>query len=193
MRQPVASILLLADAALSDASVPSAVRASLGQIRAEAEWLGDLLQNVLEPYGARAAAGEAQDLIRIASGVVTAAQATYPGDLRLQWREGDMSVAGSAIDLRRAIANLVSNATRAAGPDGTVVIELRRADDQVLLTVDDDGPGFGLIRRGNGIGLQAATQCLKGHGGHIEHSRSRMGGTRATLMLWAQDPDRREG
>jgi signal transduction histidine kinase len=188
MRQPVASILLLADAALSDASAPSAVRASLGQIRAEAEWLGDLLQNVLESRGARAAAGEAQDLIRITSGVVTAAQATYPGHLRLQWREGDMSVAGSAIDLRRAITNLVSNATRAAGPGGTVVIELRRVDDRVLLTVDDDGPGFGLIRRGNGIGLQAAAQCLERHGGHIEHRRSPMGGTRATLMLWARGP-----
>ena len=188
MRQPVASILILADAALSEASIPSPVRASLGHVREQAEWLGDLLQDVLEPDGASTADGKAHDLTRIASDAVQAAQATYRGDLHLQWSTGDMSVLGSAIDLRRAIGNVVSNATRAAGPDGTVVVELDSAGDHVLLSVDDDGPGFGLIRREIGLGLRAAARGLKSYGGRIEFGRSRTGGTRVVLVLRALAP-----
>lgn len=187
MRQPVASILMLADAALADDSIPPVVRVSLGQVREEAEWLGDLLQHLLQPYRTETANGQAHDLTRVAADVVAAAQATYGGDLRLQSSGGNLSVLGRPLELRRAIANLVSNATRAAGPQGQVVVELWRAGDHVLLAVDDNGPGFGLIRRGIGLGLRAATRSLASCGGRIEFPRSRLGGTRAVLVLDAAD------
>lgn len=98
-----------------------------------------------------------------------------------------MCVFGNWIELRRAIANLLSNATRAAGPDGKVVVELRRAADRVLLTVDDSGPGFGLIRRGVGLGLQAVARGLESYEGGLEYGRSQMGGVRAILALRAAD------
>lgn len=189
MRQPVASIMVLADAALTEASVPSVVHARLDQIREQAEWLGDLLQHLLEPNGAKTVNGKSHDLTRIASDVVQSEQATYLGDLRLQWSGGNVNVRGNAIELRRAIANLLNNATRAAGPDGRVVVEVHRAGNHVLLTVDDSGPGFGLIRRGVGLGLRAVTRCLKSCGGRIEYSRSRMGGTCATLVLHPSTAD----
>ena len=187
MRQPVASIIVLADAALSEDSIPSAVRVRLGQVREQAEWLGDLLQHLLEPHHVRTADGKSHDLTRLVSEAVQMERATYGGDLRLQWSGGDMRVRGNAIELRRAIANLLSNATRAAGRDGRVVVELHGIDDHVLLTIDDNGPGFGLIRRGAGLGLRAVARSLKSYGGRIEYSRSRMGGTRAILVLRAVD------
>jgi len=187
MRQPVASILMLADAALTDESVPPVVRVSLGLVRQQAEWLGDLLQHLLEPYRTEIANGQAQDLSRVATEAVAAAQATYQGDLRLQSSGDNLSFLGSPLELRRAIDNLVSNATRAAGPKGQVVVELRRADDHVLLAVDDNGPGFGHIRRGIGLGLRAAGQSLTSCGGRIEFCHSRLGGTRAVLVLRAAD------
>lgn len=187
MRQPVASIIVLADAPLSEGSIPQAVRARLDQVREQAEWLGNLLQHLLEPHSVRTANGKSHDLARLASEVVQAKRATYGGDLHLQWSGGDMRVRGSAIDLRRAIANLLSNATRAAGSDGTVVVELHGLDDHVLLTIDDNGPGFGMIRRGAGLGLRAVARSLKSYGGRIEYSRSRMGGARAVLVLRAID------
>ena len=187
MRQPVASILMLAGAALTDDSIPPVVRVSLGLVQEQAEWLGDLLQHLLEPYLAETANGHAHDLTRVAADAVAAAQATYRGDLRLQSSGGNLSVLGSPLELRRAIANLVSNAIRAAGPKGQVVVELRRAGDHMLLAVDDNGPGFGHIRQGIGIGLRAAGQSLTSCGGRIEFCHSRLGGARAVLVLRAAD------
>jgi signal transduction histidine kinase len=197
MRQPVACILVLAEAALAElalaevalaeAAMPSVASARLGQIREQAEWLGDLLEHLLEPHGTRAANGKSVELTQIASDVVQSEQVTYRGDIRLQWGGGNVSVRGNTIELRRAIANLLNNATRAAGPDGKVVVELQRVEGRVHLTVDDSGPGFGLIRRGIGLGLRAAARSLKSCGGHIEHSRSQLGGARATLVLHAID------
>jgi signal transduction histidine kinase len=185
MRQPVASIIALADAALSQTAVPSSVRGRLGQVRDQAEWLSDLLQHLVEPPAAGAAGGEACDLVSLASDVVQIERATYTGDLVLQWSGGDMCVVGNSVELRRAIDNLLSNATRAAGPDGKVAIELHHAADRVLLTIDDSGPGFGLIRRGVGLGLQAVARGLTTYGGGLEYIQSPLGGVRAILALRA--------
>jgi signal transduction histidine kinase len=187
MRQPVASIIALADAALSHAAVPSSVRGRLGQVRDQAEWLGDLLQHLVEPPEPKMEEGETCGLLGLASDVVQIETVTYAGDLALQWGGDDVYVLGNSVELRRAIANLVSNATRAAGPDGKVVVELRRDVGRVLLTVDDSGPGFGRIRRGVGIGLQAVARGLKTYGGSLEYSQSPLGGVRAILTLRAAD------
>lgn len=98
-----------------------------------------------------------------------------------------MYVAGDEVELRRAIANLLSNATRAAGPGGKVLVQLRRPAEHVLLTVDDSGPGFGLIHRGFGLGLLSLAHGLESYGGRLEYSRSQLGGVRATLTLRASD------
>ena len=187
MRQPLASILMLAGAALTDDSIPPVVRVSLGLVQEQAEWLGDLLQHLLEPYRTETANGHAHDLTRVAADAVAAAQATYQGDLRLQSSGDNLSFLGSPLEVRRAIANLVSNAVRAAGPKGQVVVELHRAGDHVLLAVDDNGPGFGLISRGIGLGLRAVARSLTSCGGRIEFCHSRLGGARAVLVLRAAD------
>jgi C4-dicarboxylate-specific signal transduction histidine kinase len=187
MRQPVASIIALAEAALSHAAVPMSVRSRLGQVMEQAEWLGDLLQHLVEQPGGRTEDEKSHDLIRLASEVVQTEMATYTGDLVLQWSEGHMRVLGNWIELRRTIANLLSNATRAAGSDGKVLVELNRAADRILLTVDDSGPGFGMIRRGVGLGLQVVARGLTSYEGDLEYSRSQMGGVRAILVLRVAD------
>jgi signal transduction histidine kinase len=187
MRQPVATILALTEAALSNDGIPSGVRLRLGQVMEQAEWLGELLRNLIEPAVAGAAQSEFLDLVRLARDVVQIEMATYPGDLALQWGGGNMCVAGNGVELRRAIINLLSNATRAAGPGGKVAVRVRRAAGRVLLTVDDSGPGFGLIRRDVGLGLLAVAHGLASYGGSLEFSRSRMGGVRAVLALRAAD------
>jgi hypothetical protein len=47
MRQPTASVLALAGAALSEPGIPGTVRASLEQIIHEAEQLADMIQDWL--------------------------------------------------------------------------------------------------------------------------------------------------
>jgi signal transduction histidine kinase len=162
MRQPVATIIALTEAALSNDGIPLGVRRRLGQVMEQAEWLGELLRQLIEPAADGAAEGEFLDLVRLARDVVQIEMATYPGDLALQWGGGNMCVAGNGVELRRAITNLLSNATRAAGPEGTVAVQVRRAAGRVLLTVDDSGPGFGLIHRDVGLGLLAVAHGLAG-------------------------------
>ena len=137
MRQPVATIIALAEAALSNDEIPLGVRRRLGQVMNQAEWLGEMLRHLIEPAanGAvnGAAEGEFLDLVRLARDVVQIEMATYPGDLALQWDGGNMCVAGNGVELRRAITNLLRNATRAAGPEGKVAVQVRRAAGRVLL------------------------------------------------------------
>ena len=47
MRQPVAGVLALAGAALSEPALPGTVRARLEQIVQQAEWLADMIQDRL--------------------------------------------------------------------------------------------------------------------------------------------------
>jgi hypothetical protein len=48
MRQPVAGVLALAEAALTEPGVPRRVRVCLEQIVQEAEWLAETIQNWLQ-------------------------------------------------------------------------------------------------------------------------------------------------
>jgi signal transduction histidine kinase len=187
MRQPVATIIALAEAALSNDEIPLGVRRRLGQVMDQAEWLGAMLRHLIEPAATGTAEGEFLDLVHLSCDVVQIEKVTYPGDLALQWGDGDMCVAGNGVELRRAITNLLSNATRAAGPEGKVAVQVRRAAGRVLLTVDDSGPGFGLIQRDVGLGLLAVAHGLGSYGGSLEFGRSQMGGVRAVLALRAAD------
>ena len=187
MRQPVATIMALAEAALSNDGIPLGVRRCLDQVMNQAEWLGEMLRHLIEPAAAGAAEGEFLDLARLACDMVQIEMAAYPGDLALQWDGGNMCVAGNGVELRRAISNLLSNATRAAGPEGKVAVQVRRVAGRVLLTVDDSGPGFGLIQRDFGLGLLAVAHGLASYGGSLEFGRSQLGGVQAALALRAAD------
>jgi hypothetical protein len=48
MRQPIAGVLALAEAALTEPGVPRRVRVCLEQIVREAEWLAETIQNWLQ-------------------------------------------------------------------------------------------------------------------------------------------------
>ena len=85
--------------------------------------------------------------------------------------------------LRRMTANLLENAIRAAGSSGTVTIDVSRRGSRMLLAVEDDGPGFGWLAEGRGLGLSAvarqAVQCR----GRLECGRGSLGGARVRLWL----------
>ncbi len=153
----------------------------------EFDHLYEICHDMRQPVAPKMEESATYDLIHLASDVVQIETVTYAGDLVLQWGGDDVYVLGNSVELRRAIANLVSNATRAAGPDGKVVVELRRDADRVLLTVDDSGPGFGLIRPGFGLGLQAVAHGLNTYGGSLEYNQSPLGGVQAVLALRAAD------
>jgi signal transduction histidine kinase len=53
----------------------------------------------------------------------------------------------------------------------------------MLLAVEDDGPGFGLIPGGSGLGLSAVAREAIEYNGRLECGRGGLGGARVSLLL----------
>jgi len=99
----------------------------------------------------------------------------------------DAGIPGNEQQLRIVIDNLLSNAIKFSPDAGSIRISLRKQGDNVLLSVQDSGPGIlpdervrvfepffqgrnvpQSIVRGSGLGLAIAGDYVERHGGRIE-------------------------
>jgi signal transduction histidine kinase len=85
--------------------------------------------------------------------------------------------------LPRAVLNLLSNATRAAGTGGRVEVEVGRRGPEAWVEVRDDGAGFGLIPSGSGLGMAVVESLARSSGGRMEITSGPRPGTRVRLWL----------
>ncbi|MGE0096868.1 MAG: ATP-binding protein [Hydrogenophaga sp.] len=109
-------------------------------------------------------------------------------------------VMAHAEPLRILLANLVDNALKYTPEGGTVDVAWRREGAQVVLVVEDSGPGIsesdrdrvldrfyrvpGTAATGSGLGLAIANAIAQLHGSALELDRSpRLGGLRIGLRL----------
>jgi K+-sensing histidine kinase KdpD len=183
MGQPIATIFTLAAAALTEPGLPQPARVRLEQISGQAAWLADLIQHSLHNGGADVPGACATDLLQVVSEAVAGERVTWPGEIRVTSPAEPVFIAVNFVALRRIVANLLDNATRAAGPSGTVTIEIGRNRRSAMLAIDDTGPGFGKIERGPGLGLAEVSRCIATYGGRLEHQCSTSGGVRFSLWL----------
>lgn len=185
LRTPLANIHLYAETLLLERVVdPAARRAALEMITRETRRLGDMVENVLTT--ARMARAEealtpAPDRIgRLVHEVLDAFQPL----LASRKIEVDVDLLGEDIAnidgdaVRRILVNLLDNAIR-HGPDGQhlrVIVD--HARDEVLLVVEDEGPGIPTSNRervwlpyargesgGSGLGLAVVRHLARLHGG----------------------------
>jgi signal transduction histidine kinase len=108
-------------------------------------------------------------------------------------------VRGDGVALKRLFDNIINNATQFATRVNT---GLENVEENVVVYVDDDGPGIPAAERtavfepfyrleqsrsratgGSGLGLAIAGQIVDAHHGRIEIQRSPMGGARVAIFL----------
>jgi two-component system, OmpR family, sensor histidine kinase QseC len=183
IRQPIAGVLALAGAALAEAGLPEKTRIRLNQIVGLAEWQSDVIGHWLQASEASQPNADHADVVWVVNEAIAAERVTWAGELTLVWPPEPVFALLHPVTLRLMAANLLANATRAAGPSGTVIIEVSRQDKRALLAVEDNGPGFGWLPRGFGLGLSAVARQAVDHQGRLECCRGSLGGGRVSLWL----------
>ena len=110
--------------------------------------------------------------------------------------------------LTQVLRNLLNNARRHAGPNGSIALSAESSDRRLTIRVDDDGPGidpherervFGRFHRaepardrqsgGSGLGLAIARSIIELHGGRIWVEASPLGGARVAFELGDFEPE----
>ena len=104
--------------------------------------------------------------------------------------------------ISRAVSNLVENALRYSGPEGRVALSAEARGRDLVISVDDDGPGvppadrerifdrFARLDRarssdtgGSGLGLAIVRTLVEAGGGSVSCSDSPLGGARFEVRL----------
>ncbi len=102
--------------------------------------------------------------------------------------------------IEQILINLILNAYQALGDQGTLILSGRMERGQILMSVEDDGPGiseadlphlfepfFTTKKNGSGLGLSISLKIAAAHDGKIMVERLTPRGTRFTLQLPLQD------
>lgn len=87
------------------------------------------------------------------------------------------------VQTRRAIANVLDNAARAAGPSGTVRVRVENLPNEALVEVTDDGNGFGRIPSVSGQGMSIVHDAVQSCRGRLEIVSGPGPGTTVRLLL----------
>jgi len=186
LRTPIARMLLSLRPALRADSTTAELRQAAQFTVTQLQELGQLLEKLLQiadlesgmrrtTFSAVDVGTVARDVVDLYSALAEAAGATITLDApRAALVEGDKDLLASAV------ANLIDNALKYAGPQAVVRVRLTANSARAILTVADDGPGIPQDKRGRigqrfyraghagegyGLGLASVIAIVKLHDG----------------------------
>ncbi|MFM2067831.1 MAG: hypothetical protein RLZZ584_2740 [Pseudomonadota bacterium] len=208
LRTPLAGLKGQTEIALAEAHDP-ALRERLGRVHESAVRSAHLVNQLLslarvEPESPLAQAGELVDLLQLARDITAEwVPRAIEAGLDLGMDEADdaappLRVRGHAVLLGEALANLIDNAVRYAGPGSEITVALRRQGRQAVLEVRDNGPGISpemhravferFVRAthagsGCGLGLAIVKGIAERHGGQVHLTNLQPQGLQVQLLL----------
>ena len=186
LRQYVAAGLLLTQLP-DDELLDPGVRIRLQRINQLLERMRELTAPVApaEP----SARGCTVDLVELVDECVSYARMTHDVPLYVS-ADGPVEALVDPVMLRRAVNNVLDNATRAAGTTGRVRVRVDRLHTRAIVEVTDDGDGFGRIPSISGQGMSVVDQALRACHGRLEISSGPGPGTTVRLLIPSQSNGR---
>jgi heavy metal sensor kinase len=227
LRTPLAVIRGIGESALSEPRTPAEYREAMGSMLEEVDQVTNLVDTLLRLSHADAGtvrlALEPLDLSQLARDVT--ASLAILGEERNQRLIVDapaaVPVSADRQILREALTNIVDNAIKYGTPGSTIEVGVRRAGDDAVVSVADEGPGVAPAHRerifdrffrvdearsrdrgGTGLGLAIAKWAVEINGGHITVDQRPNGGSvfrivlplgEATIINWQQAIHERAG
>lgn len=179
--QSITIIRSITAAARNEGEVPARLAGRLDLVEAEAARLAELCQREVD--GTR---GPSRfDLVAITRAAVAKVRALSDASLRLEVALGEATeLEGDPDGWERAVRNLLDNALRAAGRDGSVSVRVSSTPEAIRLSVGDSGPGFGEGPTGrSALGLVTVSRVAESHDGHLEIRRGPLGGAEVTIVV----------
>lgn len=211
LRTPIARIRVALDIAEeSDAETARLTLTDISQDLSELERVIDDVLTATRLDAVRVAEGGAPplrrqnvrgaDLVEAAVARFRSLHPTSPLEVKSEGPLPDLD-ADPAL-LRRVIDNLLDNARKYSEPDTIIVLEARRAQDELLISVQDQGIGIDAtdLERlstpffrtdqsrtrasgGVGLGLTLARRILEAHGGTLRFESTPGAGTRVSVTI----------
>jgi two-component system sensor histidine kinase SenX3 len=192
LKTPIGALSLLAEAVLSSADEPEAVRHFAGRMEAEAGRLSDLVGDLIDLSRLQgtdplkdAAPVEVDDVVDEATDAVRQLASNSQIDVVVGGTQG-LTVLGMESQLVTALRNLLTNAINYSPRGTSVAVATRLTDGVVEISVTDQGMGIpeselhrvferfyrvdqarSRVTGGTGLGLSIVKHVAENHGGEV--------------------------
>ena len=158
LRQPLAAILLLSESGLGDPGEAAGHHPRRGPVAGDDDRRRARRGPVDRP--------DVVDVLHVVRGCVERAEPTAACSLSVTGRSGAEAFV-PPVALGRAVGCILDNAIRAAGPHGSVTVEVREDSGHVQVVVQDDGPGLGKVPAHTSMGLTITAALVSASGGEF--------------------------
>jgi signal transduction histidine kinase len=198
LRNPLASIYGGAEMLVDTDLTPEQVRRLAANIYRSSRQVQDLLQELADVAEGRAHAREIcrlREVIAAACAPVAASAEAHHVTIEIEAPES-IELPLDRSPMERVFQNLIANAVEAMPEGGSVSIRAERKDSEVIVSVEDTGPGVPALiatqlfqpfvtagkKNGLGLGLALSRKTVLSHGGDL-WAEGRNGGARFVMRL----------